>query len=435
MIVATATFFEAVSRYRFGTVYILYIGGSMTANIRLGVAPFNAGRLDNLMEKAGIDVLLVTSKHNVSYLLGGYRFFFFDYMDAIGTSRYLPVVVYVRGRPDRTTYIGNVLESHEQVHDSFWMADVRTECWGVEDAIKTAISVIEKSGPVNAHIGVETAFLPATAWLHLSNHFGEPRLFDAHFPLERLRALKSPHELALMREASERVILSMKAVIGEAEPGISTREINDRLRVEEIKRGLTFEYCLVTAGRGFNRAPSNQRWEEGEIASLDSGGNYRGYIGDICRMAVMGKPDQELIDLLGAIEEIQQGARASIHAGSLGRDVIESGERLLQMCPYKDFTTYIAHGMGLISHEAPRLSNRAPVPYEATDSDLPLEEGMVLSIETTMNHPTRGFIKLEDTVAVTKNGWECFGDTARGWNLAGGLVDNNSVSSSISVQY
>ena len=44
---------------------------------------------------------------------------------------------------------------------------------------------------------------------------------------------------------------------------------------------------------------------------------------------------------------------------------------------------------------------------------------MVVSMETTMKHPRRGFIKLEDTVAVTENGFEAFGDSGRGWNRAG----------------
>jgi hypothetical protein len=41
-------------------------------------APFDTARLDRLMDEAGIDVLLVTSKHNVQYLLGGHRAFFFE---------------------------------------------------------------------------------------------------------------------------------------------------------------------------------------------------------------------------------------------------------------------------------------------------------------------------------------------------------------------
>ncbi len=56
--------------------------------------PFDADRLDRLMDEAGIDVLVVTSKHNVQYLLGGHRAFFFESMDAMGLSRYLPVLVW-----------------------------------------------------------------------------------------------------------------------------------------------------------------------------------------------------------------------------------------------------------------------------------------------------------------------------------------------------
>jgi hypothetical protein len=61
---------------------------------RQNTAPFDTERLDRLMDDAGMDVLLVTSKHNVQYLLGGHRAFFFESMDAMGLSRYLPVLVY-----------------------------------------------------------------------------------------------------------------------------------------------------------------------------------------------------------------------------------------------------------------------------------------------------------------------------------------------------
>jgi Xaa-Pro aminopeptidase len=77
---------------------------------------------------------------------------------------------------------------------------------------------------------------------------------------------------------------------------------------------------------------------------------------------------------------------------------------------------FCAHGMGMIPHEAPRLTNSGPVPYPAYDEDLPLAEGMVISIETTLPHPKRGYVKLEDTVAVTKTGFEPYGDNGRGWN-------------------
>jgi Xaa-Pro aminopeptidase len=82
---------------------------------------------------------------------------------------------------------------------------------------------------------------------------------------------------------------------------------------------------------------------------------------------------------------------------------------------------FLAHGMGLVSHEGPRLTSTGPVPYHGYDEDRPLESGMVISIETAIKHPARGYIKLEDTVAVTASGSQGFGDQFRGWNRANTL--------------
>ncbi len=83
--------------------------------------------------------------------------------------------------------------------------------------------------------------------------------------------------------------------------------------------------------------------------------------------------------------------------------------------------------MGMVSHEAPRLTDRGPVPYPAPDAALPLEVGSVISVETTLKHPSRGFIKLEDTVVVTEAGHEIYGEGARGWNKAGRLTFRGAV--------
>ena len=70
--------------------------------------PFDNHLLDRLMDEAYIDLALTTSKHNVQYLLGGHRTFFFDHMEAMGPSRYLPVLAYPRGAPKQASYVGQV---------------------------------------------------------------------------------------------------------------------------------------------------------------------------------------------------------------------------------------------------------------------------------------------------------------------------------------
>jgi Xaa-Pro aminopeptidase len=47
---------------------------------------------------------------------------------------------------------------------------------------------------------------------------------------------------------------------------------------------------------------------------------------------------------------------------------------------------------------------------------------MVISVETTLAHPKRGFVKLEDTAVVTDKGFDIYGEGARGWNRGGTAV-------------
>ena len=381
--------------------------------------PFDAARLDRLMEEAGIDVLVATSKHNVQYLTGGHRAFFFDYMDAMGLSRYLPVFVYAKGAPGKAAFFGHRLEGFQTQNDPLWVAEVQASSSGSVDVIAKAVAHIRKAGIPARRIGAELSFLPVDSHAALRDAFPDSKIVDALFVLERLRAVKSADELAKLKVASEAVIDSMLAVIAKHGPGATKRELTEALRREETNRGLIFEYCLITAGTSLNRAPSEQRWDKGDILSLDSGGNYHGYIGDLCRMAIHGEPDAELNDLLGEIEAIQRAAMKPIHAGVMGAEIYAAADPLVRASKQHNHMHFLAHGMGLVSHEAPRLTASGPVPYDAYDATRPLEAGMVVSVETTLAHPQRGFIKLEDTVVVTDRGFEIFGEGGRGWNRGG----------------
>ena len=131
----------------------------------------------------------------------------------------------------------------------------------------------------------------------------------------------------------------------------------EALRREEVSRGLTFEYCLITAGTSLNRAPSDQVWHDGDIMSLDSGGNYKGYIGDLCRMAILGEPDASLSTSSprSTRSSRRRGSRSA--PGARGGDIWSSAGEGLSI-GHRQLVEFVAHGMGLISHEAPRLAGR-----------------------------------------------------------------------------
>jgi Xaa-Pro aminopeptidase len=386
---------------------------------RQNIAPFDTDRLDRLMDEAGIDVLVATSKHNVQYLMGGHRAFFFESMDAMGLSRYLPVFVYAKGEPQKAGFFGHRMERFQNEVKPFWVAEINTKNSGSVDVMEKAVDYARRLSPKAKRIGAELAFLPVDSAEILRKALPNIEIKDALFVLERLRAVKTPEELKMLRIASDAVIDSMAAVIKNHGAGTTKAELTEALRREETSRGLTFDYCLITAGASLNRAPSDQRWEKGDILSLDSGGNYHGYIGDVCRMGIIGEPDAELVDLLAEVEAVEQASMKPIRAGALGKEIYAAANAVLHKSKMHNHAEFLAHGMGLVSHEAPRLTNSGPVPYDAYDAERPLETGMVISVETSLQHPQRGFIKLEDTVVVTPAGFEVYGDRIRGWNRSG----------------
>jgi Xaa-Pro aminopeptidase len=386
---------------------------------QLKASPFDTAQLDQLMDEAGLDVLIATSKHNVQYLLGGHRSFFFDKMEAIGIDRYLPVFVYPKGAPDKAAYFGHGMETYQTQIKPLWVSEVNTRSGGSVDVMQKAADYARSLMKKGGRIGVERPFIPASSETTLRETVPDVEIGEALFVLERLRARKTPEELEKLRTASELVVDSMLAVIGGHGAGATKAELTEALRREETARGLVFDYCLIAVGASHNRAPSDQRWDKGEPLSIDSGGNYQGYIGDLARMGVAGEPDAELEDLLSEIEAIQQAAFKAILPGVKGIEIYAATQPLLNKSPFHNHYEFLAHGMGLVSHEAPRLTNAGPVPYDAFDAQRPLEAGMVISVETTLLHPRRGFIKLEDTVAVTPSGHEIYGNRARGWNRAG----------------
>jgi Xaa-Pro aminopeptidase len=386
---------------------------------RQDTAPFDTALLDRLMDEAGIDVLVATSKHNVQYLLGGHRAFFFESMDAMGLSRYLPVFVYQKGAPQKAGFFGHRMEGFQNEVKPFWVSEVNTKSSGAVDVMEKAVDYLRRLAPNAKRIAIETAFIPLDSAAVLRKAFPNAETVDALFVLERLRARKTPQELEMLKIASDAVIDSMEAVFKNFGPGATKAELTEALRREETQRGLTFDYCLIAAGSSLNRAPSDQRWEKGDVLSIDSGGNYHGYIGDVARMGVAGEPDAELVDLLTEVEAIEQASMKPIRSGVLGSEIYAAADTVLHKSKLHNHIHFLAHGMGLVSHEAPRLTNSGPVPYDAYDATRPLETGMVVSVETTLQHPRRGFIKLEDTVIVQPGGFEVYGDRIRGWNRAG----------------
>ncbi len=337
----------------------------------------------------------------------------------MGADRYLPAVGYRRGEPDAAFAVGAAVDRAQHEVAPPWVPTLLDTAQSADETARLVAEQLRARGLAHATVAIEASFAPYRFVADLQAALPGLRLVEATGVLETLRTIKRPDELALLREAADAIVAAMAATVATVGPGITKREIVDRLRAQEEARGVAFDYCLAAMGTSMNRAPSDQVWREGEVLSLDSGGEREGYIGDVGRMAVLGAPGAEAREVLEEVRAIQDAAREAIAPGRLGREIGEVTEGRRRASPHGGAIDVVAHGMGLVAHEPPRLEPDAPPRRAVTHHDRALESGMVLSIETTARVDGAGFVKLEDTVVVTDDGWEAYGDDHRDWIVVG----------------
>jgi len=168
--------------------------------------PFSSAKLDTLLDESGIDVLLVTSKHNLQYLLGGYRYYFFEHLDTIGLGRYLPVLGYLKGHVDQSFYVGSGDESWGIEVFPFWPQRISTEAWTSAEAARIAAQYVRSLGITAPKIGLELEFWTANAWETLRAQLPGATFVDSTEVLEELRAAKTPEELDQLRKAAAAIV-------------------------------------------------------------------------------------------------------------------------------------------------------------------------------------------------------------------------------------
>jgi Xaa-Pro dipeptidase len=373
--------------------------------------PFDAAKLDRLMEEADVSLVLASTRHNVRYLSGGYYYHFHAHSTRMGRSQYLPFVGVPRKRIEDSFIIARAEERGQIESEGLWIPRIVEAVRGTVTAAEGVKTMIRRLGLTSAKIGVEIPFIPADAYLALREAFPDALFVDATPVFDELRAVKSDEELGILRNVYAGVAESIQAAFRGSHSGETTRHIAQRVELEMAKRDVSFLFAFVCAGPGFLRAPSSAKWENGHVLHIDAGGNQRDYIADICRMGCIGEPSALAKDLHQACIEVQNHVRDRIRPGVPCRDILAEGEAASRRYSFSSYARFVVHSIGMVPYEQPEFSSA---------SARALETGMVLSIETDFLHPEVGHVKIEDAVAVTEDGCEGLGDLGREWQIISG---------------
>lgn len=219
--------------------------------------------------------------------------------------------------------------------------------------------------------------------------------------VEPLRLVKDEDELRIMSEAALLGCQLFDHLLGFLRPGL--REIDVAAELEHQARllgaqGMSFDTIVASGPRSAlpHGHATTARLPRRGFLTLDFGIIHDGYCSDMTRTVYFGTPRPDERSAYQAVLEAQQSAVAAVSAGAACGDVDEAARSVLRKAGLAEaFTHSTGHGVGLEIHEAPRIG---------ANQTARLQAGMVVTIEPGVYLEGRFGIRIEDMVAVTRNG-------------------------------
>jgi len=228
----------------------------------------------------------------------------------------------------------------------------------------------------------------------------------------RMREVKSPSEIALIRKAVEASMDAHFAAMKAVKPGAWEYEIAALMKYEFERRGCEWPSYPPIVGSGFfstvlHYDADDRQMQDGELVVMDVAGSYSGYASDITRtLPINGHftPRQrEIYEIvLGAQSTALAAARPGISMGQgknslqkIAYDYIDSHGKDLNGKPLGQYFIHgLGHSVGLNVHD--------PTDYNST-----LEPGMVMTLEPGIYIPDERLgVRIEDMILVTQDGAE-----------------------------
>jgi Xaa-Pro aminopeptidase len=218
--------------------------------------------------------------------------------------------------------------------------------------------------------------------------------------VESLRAVKEPEELKFIKEAAELADGAFDQAKSILRPGMTEKEAAwglERFLREKGSQAVPFDIIVASGPNAAlpHAKPSDRVLLKNVPVVIDLGARVNGYCCDMTRTFVIGDGDKTFCKIYDIVLGAQLTALATIAAGMNGDQADRLVRTVIEQAKYgDDFGHGLGHGVGLETHESPRLG---------PNSSDRLVDGMVFTIEPGIYIADWGGVRIEDTV-VMENG-------------------------------
>jgi Xaa-Pro aminopeptidase len=370
-------------------------------------------RVRAVMAEQGIDALVLLGNTNVVYATGA----IWPLADASRVSFEQPVAVVLAD--DEVPHLFSPIRSDERLRADLPDDHIHGAAHlDFDEGVELFMSRIADLIPVGAVVAMDE-------WTHalrrsgaLTGPKGTP--VDGGRVISRSKAVKTPDELACMREGlriTEQAIADVQARLA---PGVRQTELTatflrtifeagaDANILDPIWQVMPLRVAdgpwTTTGDLACPLLSTERELETGDILWVDTGISCEGFHSDFGRTWIVGRePDARQRAQFEQWRTIMDAVLAVTRAGATAADLtaaaIEANGGTKPWMPH----FYLGHGLGIDSAEMPYVGSDIG---DAFDAQLVLEAGMVLVLEPVVWEDGFGGYRSEEVLLITDNGWE-----------------------------
>ena len=356
------------------------------------------GALEQAISSRGLDALVVHVPENITYISGWHT-----------PGYYYPQFVVVKPG-EKPLIVLRGLEALGLPVRSWFGKDQLITFADHERPVTKLLEAFDRLNLRRARIGMEEHgwFFTVAMQRELAALAPEVQTVDAGRMVEELRKVKSPAEVAMIREACRIAQVGMQAGIDHFELGITEAALSGHVHKAMIEQGCEYVGLPVFLMSGHRQLAPHSVWSKdkkivtGENVFLEIAGTVNRYAGAIFRTLVVGPPSQRNVENMNVAIGMLEAAMSAIRPGvtaeqvnqAVGRVAEKHGVLLRKRCGYS---------MGL--NFAPDWGEGAFLELADADHTV-LKPGMVFHLPEAVRRPGEPLVATSETVLVTETGCE-----------------------------
>jgi methionyl aminopeptidase len=209
--------------------------------------------------------------------------------------------------------------------------------------------------------------------------------------------LKTPRDIALMRESGKLVAQALRICREMCKPGVKTIDIDRAVDSMYARNGaiplfkgypgpktpFPASTCISFNEQVVHGIPGQRVIREGDLVKIDTACKLNGWCADAATTIVVGDVRPEWRRLVKVTTEVLDIARVELARRKWWTEVAERMQTHAEQSGFSVVTQYVGHGIGRKMHENPQVANF--VNKEVRKHNFRLEPGLVLAVEPMVN--------------------------------------------------